>query len=435
MTNLRLLPPFGAFYNDVGDAALSGGKFYFYASGTSTPLDTYNNIDLGPSHKNTNPIVFDSAGRVATDIYVPLNTAYKIVLTDANDVTIRTADPVEVTGNSFDPEGSGLFVIVDGDLFPLLPPIISSSASITYANTDWGKATVRNNAGAQTDTLPAPSGTDFRDGWYADYINLGTSLVVTSAALINGNASLILAQSDFARIISNGTTYYAEVSNGGSIAARPGGSLTIASGIITIGAFAEYNIDTEGSAASDDLDTINGTSSGKLLFLRTTDDARDITIKHNTGNIYNPALQNIVLGKTQDIIFLRYDNSLSKWIVISYQNSSTKLPIFTSSYTSAPQIVTYTGALTLAHGLGVIPRLVETTWICGTGELGYTAGDRLEVPLMYDNGANMCGCMIVPDNTNLNVRYASTQVFGNKGTGVRAAVTAGNWTVEFRAYA
>lgn len=110
-------------------------------------------------------------------------------------------------------------------------------------------------------------------------------------------------------------------------------------------------------------------------------------------------------------------------------------PLFSLSYVSAAQVVTYGGGLTLAHSLGVAPKLVVATWICQTGELGYTAGDRLEAPLMYDNGTNMCGIMVVSDSTNLNVRYASTMVFGNKGTGARAAATAGNWKVEFRAYA
>jgi len=155
MTNLRLLPPFEAFYDDNGNP-LNGGKLYFYVTNTTTPQNTYSNTGL--SIANDNPIELDPSGRVTTDIYAPLNTPYKIVLTDADDVTIRTADPVEVTGTSFDPEGAGLFTVISGDLYPLIPPVISSSAGVVYANSDWGKLRVRTNAGAMTDTLPAPAG-------------------------------------------------------------------------------------------------------------------------------------------------------------------------------------------------------------------------------------------------------------------------------------
>lgn len=346
MTNLRLLPPFEAFY-DLNGEPLSGGKLFFYISGSVTPQNTFYDTDLAPGHENSNPIILDAAGRVTTDIYAPLNTAYKIVLTNSVNSTIRTADPVEVSGTSFDPEGAGLFEIINNNLYPLLPPVISASASITYDNDNWGTATIRTNAGAMTDTLPAPSGSDFPAGWFADYVCLGASLVISASANINGSATLTLGTNDFARIISTGATYYAEVTNGGNLAARPGGTLTIATGAITVGNFAQYLVDTEAAAASDDLDTISGATSGKLLFLRTVADARDVVLKHNTGNIYNPALQDITLGKTQDIVFLRYDAALVKWVVIAYQNANT---LTTSQLTSkAPDaIVSFNGAGTPA---------------------------------------------------------------------------------------
>lgn len=61
-------------------------------------------------------------------------------------------------------------------------------------------------------------------------------------------------------------------------------TVTIASGAITINQ-AHHKVDTEGGAATDDLDTINGGLIGQLLILRTENVTRDVTIKDGTGNL------------------------------------------------------------------------------------------------------------------------------------------------------
>ncbi len=68
----------------------AGGSLAFYASGTSTPLNTYQ--DSGLSIANTNPVVLDSTGR-AGSVFLQ-NLAYKVVLSDANNNQIWTEDPV-----------------------------------------------------------------------------------------------------------------------------------------------------------------------------------------------------------------------------------------------------------------------------------------------------------------------------------------------------
>lgn len=75
-------------------ANLSGGKVYFYESGTTTPKDTYSDSDL--STPNTNPVILNARGEA--DIY--LNGEYKIVLKDSTDTTIWTEDNYSVLSNS-----------------------------------------------------------------------------------------------------------------------------------------------------------------------------------------------------------------------------------------------------------------------------------------------------------------------------------------------
>jgi hypothetical protein len=86
----RFINPYSQFMDSTPDV-YSGGKLYFYAAGTSTPLNTYTTKALAVA--NPNPIVLNSAGRPAVDIFLQ-DLEYKVVLTDANDVTIWTADPV-----------------------------------------------------------------------------------------------------------------------------------------------------------------------------------------------------------------------------------------------------------------------------------------------------------------------------------------------------
>ena len=77
---------------DGNGRPLAGGKLYFYATATTTPLNTYSDSAL--STPNANPVVADSAG-VWGDIFLS-GSAYKVVLKDADDATIWTADPVQV---------------------------------------------------------------------------------------------------------------------------------------------------------------------------------------------------------------------------------------------------------------------------------------------------------------------------------------------------
>ena len=90
------------------------------------------------------------------------------------------------------------------------------------------------------------------------------------------------------------------------------GALTIASGVITM-TKAYHTVDTQSAAASDDLDTINGGSSGDLLVLRAADDARTVVVKDGTGNIQ--CAGDCSLDNSQDTIMLIYNGSA--WIEIS----------------------------------------------------------------------------------------------------------------------
>lgn len=98
---------------DIDGAPLVGGRMYFYESGTTTPFDTFAEDTL--STPNANPVVADERGFLPP-IFLQ-NADYKVVLKDADDVQIWTADPVSpfVPTSTSAPTQTVLEITIDGN--------------------------------------------------------------------------------------------------------------------------------------------------------------------------------------------------------------------------------------------------------------------------------------------------------------------------------
>lgn len=111
---------------------------------------------------------------------------------------------------------------------------------------------------------------------------------------------------------------------------------------------------------------------------------------------------------------------------------------FTAKYESTGQTITAGGALTLAHGLGRKPQLIQCYLKCTTANLGYSVGDEVFIPNMVPYSTSSAGQIVVPDTTNLNIRfgsYVSIYVILNKGTGTIADITPSSWKFYIKAWA
>lgn len=89
--------------------------------------------------------------------------------------------------------------------------------------------------------------------------------------------------------------------------------LTIASGAVTA-TQTWHRIDTQSDASSDDLDTINGLSDGRILIFRAENTARTVVVKHGTGNIQTFTGSDITLDETYKVVIAVGDGTLSKWL-------------------------------------------------------------------------------------------------------------------------
>ena len=110
-------------------------------------------------------------------------------------------------------------------------------------------------------------------------------------------------------------------------------------------------------------------------------------------------------------------------------------------FVSAAQTITAAGSLTLAHGLGAVPTMIAMQLTCTSTDAGYSVNDVLWVDPSAD-GINGRGVSVVPDSTNLNIRYGADGGGGglttfdalNKTNGGGTALTNTKWTATFYAW-
>jgi hypothetical protein len=124
------------------------------------------------------------------------------------------------------------------------------------------------------------------------------------------------------------------LANDGDLRLTSGGTLTISGGVIT-GTNNLHAVDTEGAAAADMLDTINGGEDGYVLILTPANSAHVVTIGHNTGNILCVGARNISMSADGDFVVLVYSSTLSKWRAMYGGKRLDSITTKTADYTAA----------------------------------------------------------------------------------------------------
>ena len=301
----RFYEPIARIFTNAGLVGV-GYKYYFYQTGTTTPVTTYQNAGLTVA--NTNPVISDANGRFPEIWYSDLSQL-KLIVKDSLNNTIETVDPVGATDaavslNDFDVRPTSYWGLTAGTstVFTLVAnPTISA-----YANTQTFVVQPHVNCGDNpTLAIDGLSALNWKK-----YTQQGTKVALKANDLrasqryfcINDGVDIVCLNPSFLPLLSGSAT-----------------ALTIATGAITLtNNSSSYVLDTEGAAATDDLDTINGGQDGQIIFIKLSNVARKIFIT-SVGNIYPLGNVSNKLGNINDIILLKYDASLSKWVSISGQ--------------------------------------------------------------------------------------------------------------------
>lgn len=258
------------------------------------------------------------------------------------------------------------------------------------------------------------------------------------AELINGSATLVVANGDAAYIICTGTAFKAitfpSVASVGTKTNVIQAYADVASNSsIDLGAAPSQNVRITGTTTITSLGTAADGIWADVLFsgaLTMTHNGTSLILQNGGSNIVTAA------GDTMRFVSLGSGN----WRQTDWQKATPTPVIFTKSYVSAEQTITAAGTLTLAHGLGEAPKLVAPVLICKTAEFGYSIGDIIPMPPGQSTAAlNNFGASIeISGSTNIVIRYgaAATSFLGvNKTTGNTEVLTNANWRLIMRAFA
>jgi hypothetical protein len=320
----RFYKPIARIFTNAGAVAV-GYKYYFYATGTTTPVTTYQ--DEGASVANTNPVLSDANGRFPEIWYSDLSQL-KLIVKDSSDniVNGEGADPVGTSAsaaslNDFDVRPTSYWGLTAGTstAFTLAAnPTISSYANnqtfVVQPHLDCGDSPT-----LAIDGLSALN--------WKKYTQQGTKVALKANDLrasqryfcINDGVDIICLNPSSLPILSGSAT-----------------ALTIATGVVTLtNNSSSYVLDTEGAAATDDLNTISGGQDGQIIILNSANAARNVVAKHNAGNIYNPNGFDITLDLTTDFVVLRYNATLTNWVVVSVSAFGSSPSVLISSQTAS----------------------------------------------------------------------------------------------------
>ena len=334
----RFIEPIARIFTNAGAVGV-GYKYYFYLTGTTTPVTTYQNAGLTVA--NTNPVLSDANGRFPEIWYSDLSQL-KLIVKDSLDNTLETVDPVGATAsavslNDFDVRPTSYWGLTAGTSTAYT--LIANPTISSYDNTQTFVVQVHVDCGASpTLAIDGLSALNWKK-----YTQQGTKVALKANDLrasqryfcINDGVDVVCLNPSSLPLLSGSAT-----------------ALTIASGVVTLtNNSSSYVLDTEGAAATDDLDTINGGQDGQVIFIRSASDSRNVVIKHATGNIFNSqnydALNmDIALDLTKDFVCLRYSSVLGYWIVIS------------SSY----NILKYFDNLKAVNGFTYLPNRLILQW-------------------------------------------------------------------------
>ncbi len=125
-------------------------------------------------------------------------------------------------------------------------------------------------------------------------------------------------------------------------------------------------------------------------------------------------------------------------VIVPYVQPWVTTDYLARGYDSGNQTITAAGSLTLAHGLGFVPKIRVYILKCVTADVGYAIGDEIDINVQIPSGNASAGLSAIVTSTNFLIRFGSSaQTFAvpNKGTGASQNITNTRWVLIVRAYA
>jgi hypothetical protein len=183
-------------------------------------------------------------------------------------------------------------------------------------------------------------------------------------------------------------------------------------------------------------DTDNGTNTVQIIAPAAVTSNQVLTLPDETGTVVTTA--RVASVTTQGIVEL----ATTAEIRTGTDTGRVVTPVgvlealgFSNYFQSTNQTITALGSLTIAHGLGRTPVLWFATLICQTAEGGYSVNDETTACMAPSQSSFANALSIVPDATNLNIRFGGALSVIRKDTGGSFTITPTNWRLRIRAWA
>lgn len=381
------------------------------------------------------------AGQEYDDVYF---VGGEISNVDLVDVTIDGNPPGTVTsvglsGGTTGLTASGSPVTTSGT--------ITLGGTLAVANGGTGQATA--NA-ALNALLPTQTGNANKvlttDGSNTSWQNNGNG-TVTSVSVVSANGlagSVATASTTPAITLSTSVTGILK-GNGTAISAASAGTDYQAAG--------NYITALTGDVAATGPGSVSATIQNSAVTNAKMANMNDLTVKGNVSggaaapsDLTSTQLTTIVnnfvgdsgSGGTKGLVPAPAsgDAAANKFLKASGAWATVTTSPFSKSFTSSNQTITNAGTLTLAHSMGTMPTLIQPRIICTTAELGYSINDELIINPCINTTSSAAGLSIVPDSTNINIKFASGGIeIIRKDTGSTAVITNADWALIIRAWA
>ena len=433
----RFYEPIARIFTNAGAVGV-GYKYYFYQTGTTTPVTTYQNVGLTVA--NTNPVLSDANGRFPEIWYSDLSQL-KLIVKDSSDNTLETVDPVGATAsavslNDFDVRPTSYWGLTAGTSTAFT--LVANPTISAYANTQTFVVQPHVDCGdSPTLAIDGLSALDWKK-----YTQQGTKVALKANDLrasqryfcINDGVDVVCLNPSSLPLLSGSAT-----------------ALTIATGAITLtNNSSSYVIDTEGAAATDDLDTISGGQDGQVIILNSANAARNVVVKHNTGNIYNPNAFDITLDLTTDLVVLRYNSTAVKWIIVSVSAFGSSPSVLISSQTaSSSASLAFTGLssqfsvyefefvdiIPATNGAGLVMQFSTnngSNWLNSSYLSAMTAGSTSDAPAGVTNNTTRITLVSFDTDANRGISNASTSGFNGLARLYNPSNSASNKQVDFK---
>lgn len=215
---------------DATGAAGNGWKAYFYESGTTTPVTVYSDTAL--SAAVSQPLLSDSDGWFAQTFIGGAASAIKVVITDDDDVTIRTIDPAEKVSTSdaaaedvsYSPSGTISSTNVQGAIDEIESDLVLSTTLVNTATNQFLSAADRSNGYRCTAnvTISLDAAATLGSDWWFIIIADGGAVTIDpdGSETIDGSTTLTIPDGTTAVIRCNGTAFFTDSRKGAVLQAE-----------------------------------------------------------------------------------------------------------------------------------------------------------------------------------------------------------------------